>query len=100
MRYLPLLRGINVSGRKIAPMADVKRVFESLSFENVRTYAQSGNVIFDCMRGETAKIALCVEEKLSKTFGFSTNVLIRTQRELETIIENNPLIDSAGVRPD
>ena len=55
MRYLALLRGINVSGRKIAPMADVKRVFESLSFENVRTYAQSGNVIFDCMRGKLQK---------------------------------------------
>jgi uncharacterized protein (DUF1697 family) len=41
-----------------------------------------------------------VEEKLHETVGFSTNVLIRTQRELETIIENNPLIDSAGVRPD
>jgi uncharacterized protein (DUF1697 family) len=94
VRRLALLRGINVSGRKIAPMTDVKRVFESLSFENVRTYAQSGNVIFDCMRGETAKIAPCVEEKLSNTFGFSTNVLIRTQRELEKIIENNPLIDT------
>ena len=100
MRCLALLRGINVSGRKIAPMADVKRVFESLSFENVRTYAQSGNVIFDCMRGEAAKIAPCVEEKLSNTFGFSTNVLIRTQRELETIIENNPLIDNANARAD
>jgi uncharacterized protein (DUF1697 family) len=101
VRCIALLRGINVSGRKIAPMTDVKRAFESLSFENVRTYAQSGNVIFDCTRGETAKIAPRVEEKLSKTFGFSTKVLIRTQRELEKIIESNPLIDSADmVGPD
>ena len=100
MRCIALLRGINVSGRKTATMTDVKRVFESLSFENVTTYAQSGNVIFECRRAEKAKIAACVEEKLHETFGFSTNVLIRTQRELETIIENNPLIDSAGVRPD
>jgi uncharacterized protein (DUF1697 family) len=81
-------------------MTDVKRAFESLSFENVRTYAQSGNVIFECRREEKAKIAACVEEKLRETFGFSTNVLIRTQRELETIIENNLLIGGAGVRPD
>ncbi len=100
MRCIALLRGINVSGRKIAPMTDVKKAFESLSFENVRTYAQSGNVIFDCRRAEKAKMAACVEEKLRETFGFSTNVLIRTQRELETIIENNPLVDSAGVRHD
>ena len=78
MRCIALLRGINVSGRKTAPMTDVKMVFESLSFENVRTYAQSGNVIFDCGRAETTKMAPFVEEKLRETFGFSTNVLIRT----------------------
>ena len=97
MRCVALLRGINVSGRKIAPMTELRRAFESLSFKNVRTYAKSGNVIFDCKRAETVKIAQCVEEKLRETFGFSTNVLIRTQRELKRIIENNPLIDSADV---
>ena len=100
MRCIALLRGINVSGRKTAPMTDVKRALESLSFENVRTYAQSGNVIFDCGRAETAKMAPFVEEKLRETFGFSTNVLIRTQRELEKIIENNPLIDGAHKEPE
>jgi len=100
VRCVALLRGINVSGRKTAPMTDVKRAFESLGFENVRTYAQSGNVIFDCRRAEKTRMAARVEEKLRETFGFSTDVLIRTQRELETIIDNNPLIDSAGVRPD
>ena len=78
-------------------MTELKWALESLSFKNVRTYAQSGNVIFDCRRAETAKIAQCVEEKLRETFGFSTNVLIRTQRELKRIIEKNPLIDRAGV---
>ena len=100
MRYIAFLRGINVGGRKITSMTDVKKVFESLSFENVRTYAQSGNVIFDCERSETAKMAMCVREKLRETFGFSTNVIIRTQRELECIIENNPLIGRAGIRPE
>jgi uncharacterized protein (DUF1697 family) len=100
VRYIAFLRGINVGGRKIASMTDVKKVFESLSFENVRTYAQSGNVIFDCERAETTKMAMCVEEKLRKTFGFSTNVIIRTQRELESIIEKNPLIGRADIWPD
>jgi uncharacterized protein (DUF1697 family) len=81
-------------------MTDVKRAFESLSFENVKTYAQSGNVIFDCTGWETARIVLWVEEKLRETFGFSTKVLIRTHQELQTIIERNPLIGSVGVRPD
>jgi len=100
VRCIALVRAINVSGRKTAAMAGVKRVFESLGFENVRTYAQSGNVIFDCRRAEKAKIAACVEQKLRETFGFSTHVLLRTQGELEKIIENNPLVDSARAEPD
>jgi len=100
VRCIALLRGINVSGRKTALMTDVKRAFESLSFENVRTYAQSGNVIFDCRRAEKAQIAACVEEKLRETFGFSTHVLIRTQGDLEKIIENNPLVDISGLGPE
>ena len=100
MRCIALLRGINVSGRRIVTMTDVKRAFKSLSFENVRTHGQSGNVIFDCKSAETPKMPSRVEHELRETFGFSTNVLIRTQRELETIIENNPLIDSANAGSD
>jgi uncharacterized protein (DUF1697 family) len=95
-----LLRGINVSGQKIVKMADMKTAFESLSFENVRTYGQSGNVIFDCERAETAELVKRVEEKISETFGFSTNVIIRTQQELENIIDNNPLTRRADVALD
>lgn len=81
-------------------MTDLKRAFESLSFENVRTYGQSGNVIFDCKRAETAKLATRVEEKVTETFGFSTHAIIRTQQELGKIIDNNPLIDRADVALD
>jgi uncharacterized protein (DUF1697 family) len=100
VRCIALLRGINVSGRKIAPMADLKKAFESLSFENVRTYGQSGNVIFDCKGAETARLVMRIEEKVSEAFGFSTNVIIRTQQELEQIIEHNPFIDRADVALD
>ena len=100
MRCIAFLRGINVSGQKIVKMADLKRVFESLSFDNIRTYGQSGNVIFDCKRAETAKLVTRVEEKISETFGFSTNVIIRTQQDLEKIIDNNPLIGSADIALD
>jgi uncharacterized protein (DUF1697 family) len=97
VRCIALLRGINVSGRKTVNMTDLKRVFKELGFGNVRTHGQSGNVIFDCGRAETATLATRVEEKLSEAFGFSINVIIRTQQELEKIIETNPLVDSADV---
>jgi len=100
MRCIALLRGINVSGQKTVKMTDLKKAFESLLFENVRTYGQSGNVIFDCTGAETVKLATRVEAKVSETFGFSTNVIIRTQQELDKIIENNPLVDKADVALD
>ena len=100
MRCIALLRGINVSGRNVATVTNIKRAFKSLGFENVRTYAQSGNVIFDCKRAEAGEMARSLEEKLNETFGLSTNVIIRTQTELEKIIENNPLIDSSEIALD
>ena len=100
MRCIALLRGINVRGRNIATMTDIKTAFESLGFENARTYAQSGNVIFDGKRTEVARMARSLEEKLNETFGLSTNVIIRTQSELKKIVENNPLIDSPDIAFD
>jgi len=100
VRCIALLRGINVSGRRTVHMTDLQRVVEELGFENVSTYGQSGNVIFDCRHAEAAQLATHIEEKLSEAFGFSTNVIIRTQQELEKIIETNPLVDSADVARD
>ncbi|RZJ68387.1 MAG: DUF1697 domain-containing protein, partial [Flavobacterium sp.] len=45
--YLALLRGVNISGKKIIKMEGLRRLFESAGYENVQTYIQSGNVIFD-----------------------------------------------------
>ena len=81
-------------------MTDLQRAFEELGFENVSTYGQTGNVIFDCRHAEAAQVATHIGEKLSETFGFTINVIIRTQEELEKIIETNPLVDSADVARD
>ncbi|MGZ4904829.1 MAG: DUF1697 domain-containing protein [Halobacteriota archaeon] len=100
MRCIALLRGINVSGRRTVHMADLKRAVEEMGFGNVSTYLQSGNVIFNCRHAQTAKLAMHIQEKLSETFGFTINVIIRTQEEIEKIIETNPLVDSADVARD
>ncbi|MGZ5563315.1 MAG: DUF1697 domain-containing protein [Halobacteriota archaeon] len=100
MRCIALLRGINVSGRRTMHMTDLQRAFEELGFENVSTYGQTGNVIFDCRHAEAAQLGTHIEEKLSEAFGFSTNVIIRTHQELEKIIETNSLVDSAHVARD
>ncbi len=100
MKCIALLRGINVSGRKTVNMTDLQMAFLGLGFDNVRTYGQSGNVIFDCGRAATVKLTARVEEKLRKSLGFSINVIVRTHQELERIIDNNPLVGRAGIAQD
>jgi uncharacterized protein (DUF1697 family) len=100
VRCVALLRGINVSGRKTVTMTDLRKTFDALGFKNVKTYGQSGNIIFDCAGDETTKLATRIEETLSETFGFSVNVIIRTQQQLTRVIETNPLVEGADVTYD
>ncbi len=99
MRYIALLRGINVGNKRIK-MADLIKAFESLSFKNVKTYVQSGNVIFDHDSIDTIKIARNIEKKISENFRFHVNVIIRSEKELENIISSNPLIKDKNIEID
>jgi len=61
--YIALLRGINVSGQKKIPMADLKTHLVELGWEDVRTYIQSGNLIFKCTEGNPVQLARKIEQK-------------------------------------
>ena len=76
--YISMLRGINVSGQKKIRMADLKSLYESLGLENVQTYVQSGNVVFDSEEQDVAKLRKSIEAQIESTFGFSVPVLIRS----------------------
>lgn len=97
--YISMLRGINVSGQKQVRMADLKNLYESMGFENVRTYVQSGNVIFESAEKDEAKLSKQIEAKIEETFGFSVPVLVRTAQDFKRIVENHPFTkeDPAGV---
>jgi uncharacterized protein (DUF1697 family) len=88
--YVALLRGINVSGQKKIKMADLKTLFEELKFTNVRTYIQSGNVVFDTRKGNREAIVKIIEKGISDRYGFDVKVLLRTGDELHQIISRNP----------
>jgi len=87
--YIALLRGINVGGKNIIKMADLKRVFESIGLCEVKTYIQSGNVLFISNEAEES---LCnkIEHEIEKVFGISVKIILRTSKELEQIIMNCP----------
>jgi len=100
MKYIALLKGINVGPHKRIKMADLTAALESKGFEDVITYLQSGNVIFEHDQTDVTKIAGNIESIISQTFGFPVNIIIRTEDELEDIVKVNPFIKDANVELD
>lgn len=87
--FVALLRGINVSGHKIIKMSDLRLIFESLSFENVKTYIQSGNVIFKSK--ETSKIELekIIQAAILSKFGFDVPVFVEEFNAFKARVSKN-----------
>jgi uncharacterized protein (DUF1697 family) len=90
VRYVALLRGINVSGQKIIKMDYLKKLFESMELQNVKTYIQSGNVIFDSLESEEYKLSEKIENYLQNSLGYKIIVFLRSLQEIREIIEQNP----------
>jgi uncharacterized protein (DUF1697 family) len=84
--HVALLRGINVGGRSKVAMADLRSVAESLGFEEVATYVQSGNVVFTAESVDAAALSAAIEERL----GVSPAVVVLTRDELEQVVAGNP----------
>ena len=89
-RYLCLLRGINVSGHKIIKMADLRIFLSNNGLENVKTYIQSGNILFYSEIQTKAEISIFIENLLFKEYGCEIPSLILEQKDLEQIILSNP----------
>ncbi len=92
-----MLRGINVGGGKIIKMADLKAMYESLGFNNVVTYIQSGNVIFASKEERADNVCASIVAAIKKKFKFDVSVLICEPGEIEKIIKKNPFIGQKGV---
>ena len=89
-RYLVLLRGINVGGKNIIKMADLKASFEAMGFSNVQTYIQSGNVLIESAEKDKDPLAARIESELSRRFNFQARVVVVSQKELAAIINAAP----------
>jgi len=89
-QYLVLLRGINVGGKNIIKMADLKVNFEEMGFTNVRTYIQSGNVLVESAEKNKDLLTAKIESELSRRFNFQARVVVVSQKELAAIIKSAP----------
>ncbi len=95
-RYIALLRGINVSGQKIIKMEDLRKIFESFGLNNVKTYIQSGNVLFDSSAKNQETLTKKIEKGLAEALGYNVPVILRTQEEFVQIVELDPHTKYAG----
>jgi uncharacterized protein (DUF1697 family) len=87
--YIAFLRGINVGGNNMLPMSELKSIFNDIGFKNVRTYIQSGNVIFESELSE-GMLVKGLERALQASKQKHIPVVIRTAKELESVISCNP----------
>ncbi|EJR54909.1 hypothetical protein IIM_01849 [Bacillus cereus VD107] len=99
--YIALLRGINVGGHKVIKMADLKKMFESIGLKQVKTYIQSGNVVFESVE-DISFVKERIESEMKNVFDFDVPVMLRTNDELINIIkkcpyETNSLLEGESV---
>jgi uncharacterized protein (DUF1697 family) len=90
MKYVALLRGINVGGRNIIKMAALKVCLEQHGFRNVATLIQSGNVIFESDERNAGKLTTQIEGALSKMFDYDSRVVLRSHAQLKTVVAGVP----------
>ncbi len=93
-RYVALLRGVNVGGKNKLPMADLAAIFTEAGCTDVRTYIQSGNVVFSAAPTLAKAIAPNVESALLDRFDIDSRVILRTAAELDAAIAQNPYADA------
>ena len=90
MKYVAFLRGINVGGKNKIKMEVLRRILAAEDFENIKTYINSGNVIFEFAKTDDKKLAAKIENAIEKEFALKIKVIVRTTAEIENIVENNP----------
>ncbi|MDX1774517.1 uncharacterized protein (DUF1697 family) [Oceanihabitans sediminis] len=91
-RKIGILRGINVGGKRKILMVDLKSTCEKLGLKNVTTYIQSGNLIFNSDK-PNSELENELEKAITEKYGFDVPVIVRTEKELENSINNNPFFD-------
>ncbi len=88
--HVAFLRGINVGGKKLIKMDALKKVLESLGFENVKTLLASGNVLFQSPHASPEHLTLSIEKALKNAFDAEIGVILRTAQHLQRVAETKP----------
>lgn len=90
--YIAILRGINVSGKKLIKMDSLREMLSGLGFEDVTTYIQSGNVVFRSNPSTSRELEALISKAINGKFSFEVPVIVLDCNELNSIVEQNPLL--------
>ncbi len=91
--YISLLRGINVSGKNLIKMKELKVIYEQLGFKNIQTYIQSGNVLFQYKKEATRSLEKKLQQALLEATGMNVPFFIFEFPTFKTIYDNNPYLN-------
>ena len=97
--YVALLRGINLGGHKKIKMDELRASLAAMGFAEVKTYIQSGNVVFKAAKISDKALSRKIEASILSNFGHSVSVIIRTAEEIQQVISNNPFLKEPDVDP-
>lgn len=98
-RYVAFLRGINVSGQKIIKMEALRSMMAEAGFIDVKTYIQSGNMMFYAEESNAIRLTEVIENLIEKTFGFQTDVILRKFSDIELFV-NSPIFNNLKLDTD
>lgn len=99
MRYVALLRGVNVGGHRKVPMADLRTFAADLGLGKPATLLQSGNLVFGTRQRSTGEIEQWLEREAEKRLGLRTDFLVRSAEEWEAVVAGNPFRTEARRDP-
>jgi uncharacterized protein (DUF1697 family) len=95
--YISLIRGINVGGHKTVKMEELRKAVEKLGCERVRTYVQSGNIVFRAAKHSPAALSRKIEAVILKKFGHEVSVITKTPEDFEAAIRDNPFLKEKAI---
>ena len=95
--YISLLRGINVSGQKSIKMVDLQEHYNSLGYTNVKTYIQSGNVVFQSKKKSLATLEKEITQKINKEYKFDVPVMVKDMHDIQDAVNKNPFLKRKNI---
>lgn len=94
MKYVALLRGVNVGGKNMLPMKLLAEMFSAAGCTDVRTYINSGNVVFSAPAKHQKKLPALIEKRIAEQFGFHVPVIVRSATQLAATVRGNPFLQA------